>query len=208
MDRWFARRVVALAALALMAACADRESSAAGDTAAADTPSDSAVPAELAERAREAASALGAGLQSRLFAALESGGPELAVTVCADSAQRWSAEHASEGVYLRRVSLRTRNPENRPDAIEERLLHEMDSLHRAGSLPSEMVRWATDASGQRVVQYARPILVAQPCLTCHGERSELAPAVRSLLADRYPDDSAVGYSVGDLRGMITVRVTP
>lgn len=205
MDHWLARRVVALAALALMAACADRESSATGDTAATDTPLDSAVPAELAERAREAASALGAGLQSRLFAALESGGPELAVTVCADSAQRWSAEHASEGVYVRRVSLRTRNPDNRPDALEQRLLRELDSLHRAGSVPTELMRWEV-VDGERVVQYARPILVAQPCLTCHGPRAELAPGVRSLIAERYPADSAVGYSVGDLRGMITVRV--
>ncbi|HLV26414.1 MAG TPA: DUF3365 domain-containing protein [Gemmatimonadales bacterium] len=203
-----ATRLIVMLALASVSACADRDSDTAGDTSMVAATSDTAVPTELADRAREAASALGAGLQTRLFAALESGGPELGVAVCADSAQRWSAEHASEGLYLRRVSLRTRNPENRPDAIEERLLHEMDSLHRASSLPSEMVRWVTDASGQRVVQYARPILVAQPCLTCHGERSELAPAVRALLADRYPDDSAVGYSVGDLRGMITVRVTP
>jgi hypothetical protein len=36
----------------------------------------------------------------------------------------------------------------------------------------------------------------------------MAPDVRSLLAERYPEDRATGYAAGDFRGMVSVRVRP
>jgi hypothetical protein len=104
------------------------------------------------------------------------------------------------------VSLRVRNPANRPDPAEERLLRRLDSLRAAGSLPNEVVRSTRSPSGERVVEYARPILVQQGCLACHGDPERLAPGVREILRTRYPSDQAVGYRVGDLRGLISARV--
>ena len=181
-----------------------RPSDARGDAAMAAP--DTAPPAEALGRARTAANALGRELQAALLAALDSGGPARAVAYCADSAQVLTARHAREGVYLRRVSLRVRNPANRPDAVEERMLRRFDSLRAAGSLPSEVARSARSPSGERVVEYARPILVQPACLACHGDRERLAPGVREILRTRYPSDQAVGYRVGDLRGLISVRV--
>ena len=170
--------------------------------AAADT-----MPAQAAvDRARAAANGLGKELQGKLFAALDSGGPARAVAYCADSAQAWTARHAREGVYVRRVSLRVRNPANRPDSVEERQLRILDSLHRARALPGEVVRSRVTPAGGRVVEYARPILVQERCLSCHGERARLTSEVRELLANRYPADQATGYRAGDLRGMLSVRV--
>jgi hypothetical protein len=68
------------------------------------------------------------------------------------------------------------------------------------------VRSTRSPSGEEVIEYARPILVQERCLTCHGDRERLAPGVRELLAARYPLDQATGYRVGDLRGMISVRI--
>jgi hypothetical protein len=179
-----------------------------GDSAAAVAVAvtDTAPAPEAVERARTAADALGKELQSRLLAALDSGGPSRALAYCADSAQAVTARHARAGVYVRRVSLRVRNPANRPDAAEERQLRHLDSLHRAGTFPAELVRSRRVASGERVVEYARPILVQPGCLACHGDREHLAPGVREVLAARYPEDEATGYRAGDLRGMIAVRV--
>jgi len=151
---------------------------------------------------------LGKELQSKLFAALDSGGPAHAITYCADSAQALSERHASEGVYIRRVSLRVRNPVNRPDSAEERELRRLDSLKQAGALPGEVVRMGRLATGESVVEYIRPIVAQERCLACHGSRDQLAPAVRTLIQTRYPDDQATGYQAGDLRGMISVRVRP
>lgn len=193
------RRVLALALCIAAAACtpaAVRQAST--DTTRLDT--------AAVARARTAANALGKDLQSRLLAALESGGPSRAIAYCADSAQALTARHARAGVYLRRVSLRVRNPANRPDADEERQLRYLDSLHRTGPLPAEVVRARRMPNGDEVVEYARPIIVQPGCLNCHGDRERLAPGVRELLAQRYPSDQATGYAVGDLRGIISVRV--
>ena len=38
------------------------------------------------------------------------------------------------------------------------------------------------------------------CLNCHGEKAVLAPGVQDALNKIYPDDKAVGYKEGDLRG--------
>ena len=174
------------------------------ESAAAVT--DTVPPAEAVDRARTVANGLGKDLLANLLAALDSGGPASAIAFCADSAQALTARHAREGVYLRRVSLRVRNPANRPDSVEERQLRSLDSLHRAGALPGEVVRSRLTDEGRAVVEYARPIIVQERCLACHGERASLAPRVREMLAARYPADQATGYRAGDLRGMISVRV--
>lgn len=169
---------------------------------------DTARLATARERARAAANALGADLQGKLFAALDSGGPSKAIAFCADSAQAWTARHAREGVYVRRVSLRVRNPRNASDAEEERDLRALDSLHRAGTLPGEILRQDSRADGTTGIAYMRPIMVQQRCLQCHGDPGTFRPAVRTLLPERYPADRATGYKAGDLRGMLSVRVRP
>jgi hypothetical protein len=49
-------------------------------------------------------------------------------------------------------------------------------------------------------------MVASPCLACHGDPEAIDPQVKRLLAERYPDDTAVGYKPGDLRGAVSVSV--
>jgi len=40
------------------------------------------------------------------------------------------------------------------------------------------------------------------CLTCHGPTESIPEDVRAALRERYPDDKATGYAVGDLRGAL------
>jgi hypothetical protein len=201
------RTLSVIFAVTFVTACGDepgREHAAGARTDA--VPADTAVDSAAVARARSAANGLGQELQAKLFAALDSSGPAVAVTYCADSAQAWTARHAQAGVYVRRVSQRVRNPANRPDSIEAGELVRLDSLHRAGALPGEIVRARVGEGGERFVDYMRPIVVQERCLACHGQRGQMAPEVRDLLAARYPADEATGYSAGDLRGMLTVRV--
>jgi hypothetical protein len=59
---------------------------------------------------------------------------------------------------------------------------------------------------QRILRLLRPITIGKPCLACHGDPATIDPAVRKVLAGRYPHDQAVGYKEGDLRGAISVTV--
>jgi hypothetical protein len=163
------------------------------------------LPRAELERARQTATALGQDLAGLVFATLQREGAPAAVRVCSEIAQERTAAHGGEGVYVRRVSDRLRNPLNAPDVAERRELERMHELAAAGSLPSEIVR-VVDRGGERSLHLLRPIRIQPPCLACHGEPQGIAPEVRRILAERYPDDRAVGYAAGQLRGAISVRV--
>jgi hypothetical protein len=47
--------------------------------------------------------------------------------------------------------------------------------------------------------YVEPIYALPQCTVCHGER--LSPVIVDMLHDLYPDDDAVGFKPGDLRGL-------
>ena len=191
--RSFSRqRLVATAALlpVLLAAC--------GPEGAA--PTDQAL-----DRAREAADALTVDLAGTLGEELQRGGPTAAIKVCSEVAQRVAASHSRQGLTVRRVSLRVRNPADEPDDFERARLEDWEESQRSGGEVSEHVELIGEGSG-RELRYLRPIFIASVCLQCHGDPSALVPEVRQLLAEEYPGDRALGYEVSDLRGAVSVRV--
>lgn len=209
MTRWH-RTLLALAGGATVAACGGREE----PTAQPESPiagevleatSLEAVDSVSLRSARGAADALGKGLMTALLGQLASAGPEGALGFCADSAQLLTARYQAEGLDVHRTSLKVRNPANAPDSVEVRVLDFLADLHESGVLPPEYVEVRRLATGTRELRYFRPITVAAGCVTCHGPSDDIAPAITSVLAERYPEDAAVGYAEGDLRGVIAVR---
>lgn len=157
------------------------------------------------ERARELTGRLAATLMPRLQQEIAVHGTAQALTVCAEVAQPMTAQAAEEGASLRRVSLRARNTADRPDDYERRVLEELQAAHASGALPAERHEIGA-AEGGRELRYFKPIVVQPLCLRCHGELASLEPEVRARLAELYPDDEAVGYREGDLRGAVSVRI--
>jgi hypothetical protein len=162
-------------------------------------------PAALA-RAKSTADGLMKDLIGLLFSTLDAEGPAGAVRICADVAQERTAKHARDGIYIRRVSQKVRNPANRPDGFELPKLEQLEVLHRQKQLPAEVVEIRENPDGTRQLHYLRPIIVMGKCLVCHGPQEQILPAVRELLGRRYPEDRAVDYQVGDFRGVVSVRV--
>ncbi len=167
------------------------------------------TPAEQAaviEEGDAASQALMGALQARLMAAMQEGGPAHAVRFCAEEALPVTdsvAASLGEGVEIKRVSFRHRNPKNAPDASEaEALRHFESAVAETGALPETWVQ-KTPAGELR---YYRAITIAPPCLTCHAGAEELDPAVRTALEETYPEDLATGYEAGDFRGLIRVTV--
>ena len=158
-------------------------------------------------RARAAADSLGPALMGKLVNALESGGPDTAITFCADSAQALTARFAHDGVMIRRVGTRVRNPLNAPDSLEQRLLAYFEAERAAGRPMAEVREVARTADdGGWELRLLRPISVLERCTTCHGATEQIPASTAALIAARYPEDKAVGYAAGDLRGAITVRI--
>jgi hypothetical protein len=167
---------------------------------------DEVPPAALA-KAKSTADNLMKDLIGLLFSTLDAEGPSGAVRICADVAQDRSARHAREGIYVRRISQKIRNHANQPDAIELQKLEQLAALHQQKKLPAELVEVRANPDGIRQLHYLRPIVIMERCVICHGARDQIQPAVREILARRYPGDRAIDYGVGDFRGAISVRVT-
>ena len=205
------RSVIVLLSGVLLAACGPGEQ--AEPESAVENAADSggavleavAPPAEAVERAREAADALAAEMMGELVREMAEGGPAGAIHVCADIAQEISASHSKDGLLIRRVSLKVRNPQGEPDDHERRVLEEMEALQQSGGSPVDKVDVVTE-EGEDRLRYMRPLTIKKPCLACHGDAAAMDGEVRALLAERYPDDRAVGYGEGDLRGAISVVV--
>jgi hypothetical protein len=172
-----------------------------------------AIPAEAIQSARQeatakaesAASALTGALKSTLMDAMSQGGPEAAVSACADQAQG-TAALALSGTRARagRTSTRLRSPVNRaPDWVSPWLATYGDGP-LAEAKPETIV---SEADGSVTARIIRPIEVVPLCLSCHGDPASIPPEVTAILAQRYPDDAAVGYAVGDLRGAVWAEAT-
>lgn len=159
------------------------------------------------EEARRVASSVPPKLLAVLSEEIARGGPEAAIGVCRDKAPEM-ARAASEqtGWQIRRVSLRNRNPKAVPDAWERAALEDFDRRVAAGEPPMSLEKAEVIVEGERRVQrYMRALPTQELCTQCHGAPDRLGGAVKDKLAALYPQDKAVGYSVGQIRGAMTIR---
>jgi Protein of unknown function (DUF3365) len=174
-------------------------------SAHAEEPADPRVRGALAE-ARTAAKDLSDAVRGLLMQELKTGGFEGAVAVCATKAQAKTAEYRrTSGNDIRRVSVRRRNPANEPDSYERAVLEAFDRLPanaRPGAEHWEVVR----EDGRETLRYLKPLVANAMCLTCHGEKARIPPAVEAVIAKEYPGDRATGFVEGDVRGAVSVRV--
>ncbi|MGB2882826.1 MAG: DUF3365 domain-containing protein [Rhodoferax sp.] len=135
------------------------------------------------------------------------GGPASAVNVCNEKAPQM-AKAASEqtGWTIRRVSLRNRNPKAVPDTWERTTLEEFDRRAAAGEDASKLEKYAVvDNAGRAEYRYMKALPTQQLCLSCHGATEAMAPDVVSKIHALYPDDKAMGYALGQIRGAMTIR---
>lgn len=165
-----------------------------------------ADPEWIAE-ARSVATSVPPKLLEVLKTEIDKGGPEGAIAVCRDEAPKL-ARAASErtGWQVRRVSLKNRNPKAVPDAWEAAALLDFDRRAAAGESPATLERAeVVTENGQASRRYIRALPVQELCVACHGPADRLSPAVGERLKALYPDDRGTGYSVGQIRGAVTIR---
>lgn len=138
-------------------------------------------------------------LRAELTAAMAQGGPASAISVCAEKAPKIAQRLNGGGWTIRRATLRPRNKDN---AVRETEDHGIQTFLRDTSL-THMALWDTD-QGRKTYRYFKPIYIQEMCVSCHGDRASMDPAVVAALEKAYPADSAFGYKVGDLRGIFSV----
>lgn len=151
---------------------------------------------------RQAAQTFGKTLKGELQAAMKQGGPMAAVSVCNERAPEIAAQLSEEtGFTLRRTSLK---PRATPPTDWEREVLEQFEARRADGEPPKAIEWheVTNADGGKQLRYMKAIGTQGVCLTCHG--TDIDPALKAKIDKLYPEDQAVGFEEGDIRGAFSI----
>jgi mono/diheme cytochrome c family protein/cytochrome c553 len=163
-------------------------------------PTDTLSPAA---RGRQYALATKAQLGKNLLGAIQKGGAAYAVDFCNTRAIPLTDSMAAvQGVNIRRISDRPRNPGNSATETERGIIDEIRADLQAGKQgPHRIVE--TD---QQFIGYY-PIVTNGMCLQCHGKKVEqVLPTTLAVLQERYPADQATGYAANELRGVWVVSM--
>jgi len=139
-------------------------------------------------------------LLQRLLQVSEKEGWGGAVRYCHVTAETL-AFYGMENIYLQRIAERYRNPK---DKLQDSLDRAAFAYFQKTGSKAPIV-WKT-ASEWR---YYRPIYILMPtCLKCHGSKDDLDALALTEIRKHYPGDQAVGFQVGDLRGLWKLTLTP
>lgn len=112
---------------------------------------------------------------------------------------------------VKRTSLRLRNPANAPDAADQLALERVEKALAANYDPPKVLVQRIDTPGAAPEwRVYRPLGAAPLCLKCHGDPAEQSVALRTKLNTAYPADQAIGFRLGEWRGLlrVTVDLTP
>ncbi len=205
--------LLVLTLLATPAACKDSpqpeadptpQPATAAATGPAASPSEDPRLDALRSEARVKVPLFAKALKGELLAAMESGGPTKAIEVCNLRAPAIAAEASKDGWTVGRRSTKLRNPDNAPDAWEAEVLSDFERRANAGDRVEELeFAEIVDGEDGKRFRYAKGIPVGGECLACHGGDIDLE--VHGLILERYPNDRAIDYRPGQLRGIFSLE---
>lgn len=142
----------------------------------------------------------GGKLVKELKQAIKEGGPENAIKVCNIEAPKMATALSEKYNWqIGRTALKTRNPNNAPDAWEQVVLEQFEQRKQNGEKIKTLEYAETTDAGYR---YMKAIPTKGLCLACHGEN--ISEALKATLVELYPQDKATGFKAGDIRGAFTV----
>jgi len=146
-------------------------------------------------------------LKAALVSALQSGGPVAAIHVCNMQALPIANKiSAQTGWAIKRTSLKLRNQANMPDEWERATLLQFEQRKAAGEDVSTITQEKlVSQEGEMVYRYMQAIPTTGVCVSCHGDN--LGGDITEKLTELYPNDSATGFNLGDIRGAFSLQKT-
>jgi len=160
---------------------------------------------DVVKTGKESSKLLLKTLGSNMKKKMKAGGAMNALDFCSKEAYNLTEKVNKElkkGVSIKRISLKYRNPANKPEADEMKVLEALTQLKSADVILPKQIVQKVDAT---TYKYYKPLLINKKvCLKCHGDiqNKKLADAI----AKKYPADKATHYKMGDLRGAVVVTV--
>jgi hypothetical protein len=151
-------------------------------------------------------------LGQKLQSAMAEGGAVNAIGVCNTQAPEIAGRVSTQNqVKLSRVGTRARNPVmGVPNDWQAKALAQFDAALARGEKPADIEFSETvETANGKEFHFAKPIVLQPMCVSCHGNPEQISPEVKAKLNELYPNDKAVGYQPGQLRGAVVLsRSTP
>jgi hypothetical protein len=165
------------------------------------------VTEEQKEQMRTTAADFMDELKGILLNQVQTNGVVSALDVCSDTAQVLTNEFGLQrGVFIKRVSVKNRNTNNFPDDYEQNVLNSFQEMLQNKKLNGKTELAELVNEGEfTYLRYLKPILVQPECLNCHGSENTMLEEVSRLIAERYPNDKALDYKPGELRGAVSIK---
>ena len=124
-----------------------------------------------------------------------------AIEFCSQNAYRLTEEvnqKLGENISIKRISLKFRNPLNKPTKTEAKILFQLENTKSA------VLTKVADGT----YKFYQPLRINKPvCLKCHGDDKNLNKQAYKIIEQKYPQDKAVDYKLGDLRAIIEIEIS-
>ncbi len=129
-----------------------------------------------------------------------------AMNFCIDKADKLTKKvnkKLPQDVTVRRTALKYRNEANRPNGIDieamKKIQQKMDSGKKNFAEPI-----VVELDGR--VRTYKPLFIDKACLICHGDVNATSPELYKIIKEKYPNDKAIKYKEGELRGVIVSEI--
>ena len=135
-------------------------------------------------------------LLEKVSKAIEKGGTEYAVDFCNVEAMPLTDSLSNSlDVRISRISDKNRNPENELNSETDREIFKKFAENNS-------VKDSLFNEDEQLVYYKRINLTMPACIKCHGNpKIDIEPNTFEKIKSNYPDDKAIGYAMGDFRGL-------
>lgn len=142
-------------------------------------------------------------LGKALMNAINMKGTENALAFCSTRAIYLTDSMAvTLNASIKRVSDKNRNPLNSANNEELAYIEKSKTLLYKGEKINPQI---VETNSEMVGYY--PIMMENMCLQCHGiPESEVLPNTLQKINSIYPNDKAIGYKSGELRGIWVVKI--
>ena len=161
---------------------------------------------EVKIEAIKAIKTVGGAFQNTLNHKVKEGGLTNAANFCSTNAsdlEKKVSKTLSDGVTVRRITNKPRNIKNKASSEEEIVLDEIKSKLLNGEKVDMLVKQKS-ANGYQVY---KPIKMSAKCLNCHGNVSKRNSEAYEIISNKYPNDKAINYDLGDFRGAFLVEIS-
>lgn len=159
--------------------------------------------ATVPEQGKALIQSFAADLKTELQKAIKAGGLKNGIAVCSEKAPAIAQKYSNNQWQIKRTSLKVRNPANTPTEFEHGMLLQFELKKSEGLPVNKLSYYGVEKTETGKTHRLMKVIPTQAlCLGCHGDN--LSEDVKAELKLRYPQDQAIGFKEGDIRGAFSL----